>query len=269
MIELMGNMRKNGESMEAYTGFAEVYDQFMDNIDYDGWCSYLMELLKEYGVVPQGNSYENRIVLDLGCGTGNVTGRLAKAGFDMIGLDISQEMLSVAMKKNPGDILYLMQDMREFELYGTVAAVISLCDSMNYLMETQDLVDVFRLVNNYLDPGGVFIFDLKTEYYYKGIGECVIAEDREECSFIWDNYYDEAEKVNEYQLSLFVRGEDDRYDKYVEEHFQRAYSLDEIKNALTEAGMEFVQAYGAFTKDEPGLEDERLYIIAREKGKKR
>lgn len=255
--------------MDAYTGFAEVYDQFMDNIDYDGWCTYLIELLKEYYVVPQGNKYQNRIVLELGCGTGNITERLAKAGFDMIGVDSSNEMLSVAMEKNQGGILYLLQDMREFELYGTVAAIVSLCDSINYITDKDDLIDVFKLVNNYLDPEGVFIFDLKTEHYFKSIGESVIADDREDCSFIWDNYYDEEEKVNEYQLSLFVKGEDNRYDKYVEEHFQRAYSLEEIKEALKDAGLEFLKAYTAFSKDEPKSETDRLYIIAREKGKKR
>jgi SAM-dependent methyltransferase len=207
--------------------------------------------------------------LELGCGTGAMTERLAKVGFDMIGVDYSQEMLSIAMEKNPGDILYLMQDMRNFELYGTVAAVVSVCDSMNYITEKEDLVEVFKLVNNYLDPEGIFIFDLKTEHYYRSLGESVIADDREECSFIWDNYYDEAEKINEYQLSLFVRGTDGRYDKYVEEHFQRAYSIEEIRWALEEAGMEWVQAYSAFSKEEPKEDDERIYIIAREKGKKR
>ncbi len=253
--------------MDAYTGFASVYDQLMDNIDYDYWCDYLISLLKKNGVPPEGNSFGNNLVLDLGCGTGNVTERLAKAGFDMIGIDYSEEMLQVASEKGNTDILYLLQDMREFELYGTVAAVVSLCDSINYITEWDDLVQVFRLVNNYLDPKGLFVFDLKTEYLFQEIGEQVIAENREECSFIWDNFYDEEERINEYELSLFVRGEDGRYDKYVEEHYQRAYSIEEIKRALEEAGMEFVQALRAFTEEEPDEHDERIYIIARERGK--
>ena len=137
--------------MDAYTSFAEVYDAFMDNIPYEAWTEYLAGLLREYGV-------EQGIVLDLGCGTGTLTQLLARKGYDMIGLDSSQEMLQIAMEKREQsglDILYLCQDMREMELYGTTAAVVSLCDSMNYLLEYQDLVRVFRLVNNYLDPGGV------------------------------------------------------------------------------------------------------------------
>ena len=135
---------------------------------------YLKELLKEYGA-------EDGLVLDLGCGTGSMTQLLAEAGYDMIGADNSEEMLEIAMEKRAAaglDILYLLQDMREFELYGTVRAVVSICDSMNYIMEPEELTQVFRLANNYLDPGGVFIFDLNTEYKYKELmGENTFAED--------------------------------------------------------------------------------------------
>ena len=254
--------------MEAYMGFAQVYDKFMDNIDYESWCSYLIALLNEYGVSQEtGNKQGNKIILDMGCGTGNVTQRLSHAGYDMIGIDNSQEMLSLAMEKRGNDesILYLLQDMREFELYGTVAAVVSICDSMNYITDYDDLVQVLKLVNNYLDPKGIFIFDLKTRKYYADIGETVIAEDREDCSFIWDNYFDESDNINEYQLSLFVKGEDGRYDKFTEEHYQRAYSLDEIKQALEDGGLKFVTAYNAFTKEAASEENDRVYVIAQKR----
>ena len=207
--------------MASYQSFAQVYDLFMDNIDYDGWSVYLISLLKEYGV-------DDGLVLELGCGTGSMTERLARAGYDMIGADLSADMLDIAMEKRAEsglDILYLLQDMREFELYGTVRAVVSVCDSMNYLLEEEDLLTVFRLVNNYLDPGGMFIFDLNTEKKYRDMGETTIAENREEASFIWENYFDEEEKINEYDLTLFIRDEDGRYDKFEEFHEQRAYPL--------------------------------------------
>ena len=146
--------------MEAYTGFAAVYDTFMDDVPYEEWSQYVRSLLTEYGV-------KDGLVLDLGCGTGSMTELLSAAGYDMIGVDNSEEMLELACgkrEKSGRDILYLCQDMREFELYGTVAAVVSICDCMNYILDLEDLVTVFRLVNNYLDPGGIFIFDMNTEY---------------------------------------------------------------------------------------------------------
>lgn len=151
--------------MEAYTSFARVYDTFMDNVPYKEWADYLGKILKEYGI-------DDGLVLDLGCGTGSMTEMLASSGYDMIGVDNAEEMLEIAMEKkveSGHDILYLLQDMREFELYGTVRAVISACDSVNYITDDEDLTEVFRLVNNYLDPGnGLFVFDFNTEYNVSG-----------------------------------------------------------------------------------------------------
>lgn len=250
--------------MDAYTSFAAVYDMFMDNIPYGEWCEYLTGLLKEYGI-------DKGLVLDMGCGTGSLTERLSEAGYDMIGIDNSEEMLEIALDKKAEsgrDILYLLQDMREFELYGTVAAVVSICDSMNYILTYEDLVEVFKLVNNYLDPGGIFIFDLNTEYKYRELlADSTIAENRDEGSFIWDNFYDEEEHLNEYDLTLFIKEKEGLYRKYEEVHYQRAYSLDEIHRALKESGLEFVECYDAFTREKPREDSERVYVIARESGK--
>ncbi|MDD3615584.1 MAG: class I SAM-dependent methyltransferase [Lachnospiraceae bacterium] len=248
--------------MESYNNFAKVYDMFMDNVPYDEWSEYLISLLREYGV-------DEGLVLELGCGTGNVTMRLAEAGYDMIGVDSSEDMLEIALDKKanlPQDILYLLQDMREFELYGTVRAVVSICDSMNYITEDEDLLEVFRLVNNYLDPGGVFIFDLSTIYKYRDvIGDQTIAENREEASFIWDNFYDEESHINEYELAIFIPESEDLYRKYEEVHYQRGYELSRVQDLIEESGLEFVAAYDAFSHEVPSLVSERVYVIAREK----
>lgn len=264
--------------MEAYTDFAMVYDTFMDETPYEQWCEFLMELFRKYGAQKDDTRQENsavmdnlrqerNTVLDLGCGTGTLTELLARHGYDMIGIDLSEEMLRIAVDKREKSglaILYLCQDMRELELYGTVGAVVSVCDSVNYLLEEDDVVQTFRLVNNYLYPEGLFIFDFNTIYKYaEVIGDATIAEDREECSFIWENTYYEEERINEYDLSIFVREEGDRYRKFQETHLQRGYSLKEMRGMVEAAGLLFVDAIDADTHGEPGQESERIYIVAR------
>lgn len=290
--------------MEAYTGFAQVYDTFMDDTPYEEWSHFLLALLQKHregrqdpvscGTVPAdgkgtGNNYaietdgnvikenlhqEQNTILDLGCGTGTLTQLLAAQGYDMIGIDNAQEMLQIAIEKRDSaglDILYLLQDMRTFELYGTVGAVISVCDSVNYLLEEEEIVQTFRLVNNYLFPQGLFIFDFNTVYKYaQVIGDATIAENREECSFIWDNYYHEEEQINEYDLTVFVKEPADMeqvdhalYRRFQETHYQRGYELEQIKDCLRRAGMVFVEAVDADTHEAVNDVSERIYVVAR------
>lgn len=252
-----------GGKMEAYGSFARVYDMFMDNIPYGEWCGYLAGILKKYGIT-------DGIVLELGCGTGSLTELLAKRGYDMIGIDSSEDMLEIAAEKRAAsglDILYLFQDMREFELYGTVRAVVSVCDCINYILEEEELVQVFSLVRNYLDPEGIFIFDCNTEYKYRCVlADHVIAENRDEGSFIWENDFDEGERINVYDLTLFIK-EGKQYTKYEETHYQRCYTQEEITAALLRAGMELIAVYDAFTEEPPKPDSERLSFIAQ--GRKR
>lgn len=264
--------------MDAYTSFAQVYDLFMDNIPYEEWSRYVISLLQEYGI-------DSGLVLDLGCGTGTMTELLARSGYEMIGVDNSAEMLEIAAEKKSSsglDILYLMQDMQELELFGTVRAVVSVCDSINYLLDAKELKQTFSLVNNYLDPGGILIFDLNTCYKYQVLlADHTIAENRDEGSFIWDNEYDEKSRINEYELTLFIpennreisenyRGDSGGlYRKYQEIHYQRAYSLEEIRSAVEEAGMEWLACYDAFTREHPKADSERIYVVAREKQKRK
>lgn len=315
--------------MEAYMDFAQVYDELMDDTPYEEWCDFLMALFCRYGVddISKNNgcferekkketnvvqtgqcgetagnlSQERNTILDLGCGTGTLTELLARRGYEMIGVDNAQEMLQIAMEKRERsglDILYLLQDMREFELYGTVGAVISVCDSLNYLLEEDDILQTFRLVNDYLYPKGIFIFDFNTVYKYATvIGDTTIAENREDCSFIWENYYHEEQEINEYDLTVFVAGnrsssatqsgreeteaagtEDDGMERgeivddlqqegwfrrFQEVHYQRGYRLEQMKALLAQAGMEFVEALDADTHRGVTAESERIYVVAR------
>ncbi len=214
---------------------------------------------------------ERNLVLDLGCGTGTITELLYEKGYDMIGVDSSEEMLQIAMDKKfetQSDILYLCQDMRELDLYSTVGTVVSVCDSLNYLLMDEDVIQTFRLVNNYLFPGGIFIFDFNTIYKYEEvIGDTTIAENREECSFIWENFYSCEDHINEYDVTVFERQEDDLYRKFTETHYQRGYSLNEMKAFLEKAGLTFVTAMDEKTHEAPTETSERIYVIAREHGK--
>lgn len=250
--------------MDAYKDFAMVYDTFMDNAPYDKWLQFLIENFNKYKVPKE-------LVLDLGCGTGTLTQMLSKKGYDMIGVDNSDEMLSIAIQKGMNDtqnILYLLQDMREFELYGTVRAVISICDSINYLLEEEDIVKTFSLINNYLDPGGIFIFDFNTVYKYESvIGDATIAENRDTCSFIWENYYHTKEHINEYDLTIFVKEENERYRRFDETHYQRGYTVREMEEFLHKAGLVLLETLDSDTYGPVSESSERVYMIARESGK--
>ena len=187
--------------MDSYTELAACYDLFMDDTPYEDWLEYVLKVFDKYKV-------PRELVLDLGCGTGTCTKMLAKEGYDMIGIDASSQMLQEAMAKEDDEenILWLLQDMREFELYGTVRAVVSICDSVNYLLTDEDVVKTFKLVENYLDKDGIFVFDFNTDYKYREvIGDCTIAENREEYSFIWENFYNESDHINEYDLTIFTK----------------------------------------------------------------
>jgi len=257
--------------MEAYTSFAQVYDLFMDNVPYEEWCEYIVSLLKEYQIM-------DGIVLELGCGTGTLTEALSKKGYDMIGIDHSPEMLEIAVEKNThseSNILYLLQDMRKFELYGTVKAVVCVCDSINYILKPEELISVFSLVNNYLDPNGIFIFDFNTEYKYSVLlADHTIAEAREESCFIWDNDYDKESRINEYDLTLFIKENglssshsNSLFRRFHEIHYQRCYFLEEIQAALEASGLKWLAAYDAFTRNKVRKNSERIYVIAQENGK--
>lgn len=250
--------------MQTYENFARVYDELMDDVPYGKWADFIVMTLKKYHI-------KDGLMLELGCGTGKMMELMAKAGFDMIGIDSSMDMLQIAGEKaqDPDNaMLYLLQDMRDFELYGTVRAVISICDSMNYITEKEELIQVFRLVNNYLDPEGIFLFDFNTEYKYRDvIGDSVIAEDRDDVSFIWYNTYDEERHLNDIDLNVFVREKEDMYRKFREEHIQRGYTFVEMKELLEAGGLIFVDAFDGYTDGPVHEESERIIMVAREQGK--
>ena len=249
--------------MSQYANFSNVYDLFMDNVPYEQWADRIETILKENGI-------EDGLVLDLGCGTGTLTELLAKKGYDMIGVDASEDMLAEAREKQyarvdeendnstdmESEILYLCQDIREFELYGTVRAVVSSCDTLNYVIEEDDLKEVLRLVNNYLESDGVFIFDMNApEKYEEVLADNVFAENRDDASFIWENTFDEESRINEYALTLYIEDEETGlFERSEEFHYQKAYTREEIAKILDESGFEIIENHE---------EDMRMYYTVR------
>lgn len=268
--------------MDSYTDFAYVYDIFMDNVPYEMWADRIDALLRKYDerIIPDDEALKSEagLLLDLGCGTGTLTRMMRERGYDCIGTDLSESMLEIAREhedERPDDerILYLCQDMRELELYSTVGACICVCDSINYLLSAEDVLKTFRLVNNYLYPHGLFIFDFNTVHYYRDeLGDDIIAENRPEGSFIWENLYDEESGLNEYDLTIFRRDEDmhgsgERFIRSEETHVQRGYEADRMRELITGAGMEIVAVFDAETEGEVTSGTCRICMVARESGK--
>ena len=198
----------------GYHSISSIYDNVNSDVDYSAWADFIEELFNKY--LPK----KPELVLDLACGTGSMTFELYSRGYDMIGADASEDMLSEAYEKafdkNISSILFIKQDMRDFELYGTVGAVCCCLDSINYLTDDGDLDKCFSTVHNYLDPDGLFIFDVNTPYKFKNIygKNHYIFEDTDSygntayCG--WQNDYDEEDKLCNFYLSVFTEDENGR-----------------------------------------------------------
>ncbi len=249
--------------MKSYDALAKVYDRLNSEVDHAAIATFYEKVFDRYGIRPQ-------LVLDLGCGTGSMTLELAGRGYDMIGVDASAEMLSKAYERmwssGRSGILFLQQDMRELELYGTVGAVVSTLDCVNYLTEEGDLDRCFALVHNYLDPNGVFVFDVNTPYKFQHVygDQAYILEEADGSAFCgWQNDYDPQSGLCRFLLSVFTEEADGRYVRQDEEQTERCYSRAELESALARAGFTDVAFFGGMDLSAPTACTERWYIAAK------
>lgn len=240
-----------------YGEFASIYDR-LQNIDYISFVDYYEKIFNKYSVKPE-------LILDLACGTGNITIPLAEHGYDMIGVDISDEMLNIAAEKAREknlDILFLNQDMTEFELYGTVDVIICSLDGVNYLVEDGQLERLLALVKNYLNPNGIFIFDINSEYKLRNVlNDTTSIYDEDGVYCVWDSCYDENDKVCSFNLEFFTEAENGLYKRENEYQEERAYTVDEIRNCAEKIGLKFENAYADRTFDVPKQDTERIFIL--------
>lgn len=248
-----------------YTVLADYYDRLNSHVDYRAWAEFLHRTVAKYG------SAKENIWLDLACGTGSIAFELASLGHEMIGVDLSIEMLTVARQKaeNAGkSILWLCQDMRSFELYGTVDAVVCCLDSLNYLPNRAGLVKCFSLVNNYLGPGGIFIFDVNTPYKFKNVygnNDYLLEADDVFCG--WHNCFDSHHGTCTFDLSFFVKNEDGTWNRCNEQQREYCYSMQTLKETLKDSGLELISVVSDFNETPATDSDERWFFICRGTGK--
>ncbi len=244
-----------------YNDFAAVYDKLQD-INYNDFIDYYEKIFKRFGKTAS-------LVLDLACGTGNITIPMSKRGYDMIGIDLSCEMLNIAREKaanEDADILFLNQDMTEFELYGTVDAIVCALDGINYLTEDDDLKKLFSLVNNYLNPGGIMIFDINSEYKLRNIlGNNTFVYEDDDIYYVWSNTYSDESRICEFELNFFEPQEDGSYVRFDEFQEERAYSPKEIIAAAEASGLMVEGFYKPFTFTTASDTDERIFFVISKK----
>lgn len=252
---------------EKYGAISGIYDNINSEVDYSLWADFVESCFDRF--LP----CRPELVLDLACGTGSMTLELARRGYDMIGVDSSPDMLSQALTRKSEeqlqrDVLFLLQDMTSFELYGTVGAITCCLDSINYLTADGDLDRCFATAHNYLDPDGLFLFDVNTPHKFRTVyGENTYVFEEEDCgadSFcVWQNFFDEKSGLCDFYLTVFSADGEGKYSRADERQCERCYSREELTAALERNGFELLGVYSDLAFSAPRDTDERWYIAAR------
>lgn len=243
------------ENTMCYGDFAYVYDSLTDDVEYQKRADYVEKLIEKH------LGRKDNLICDLGCGTGTICTLLQKRGHDCIGIDSSDSMLNVAAEKNiDNNVLYLNQDICEFELYGTVDVFLSMLDTVNYITEPCDIEKMFCLVNNYLNPDGIFIFDANTLYKFENIlGDNTMISEEKGIFFTWDNFYED--ELLDFELNFFVDNGDGTYRRFKENHTQRYYSPEFFIEKAKSAGLSLVGHYGDLKTNKPSQNEEREFFV--------
>ena len=244
--------------MNRYNEFASLYDELMNDFDYEKWFNYIEEIFVKYKISPTK-------VLEMACGTGNLSIHLAEKGYKLTCFDLSEEMLAQAYEKlnRFKNVKLLNGNMINFKINQKFDSIISICDSINYITDLEDLKSTFENVYNHLDDNGIFIFDINSFYKISEIiGNNIFVEDREDIFYTWQNYYDRETMICEFYLSFFIKENEDNYIRFDEEHKERAYTVDEIISTLKSVGFNSIDYFEAFTLEKINSTTERINFVA-------
>ncbi len=244
-------------SKGSYNGFAYIYDKLTDDVEYEKRADYIEHLFKMH------MDYKPELVCDLACGTGTICRLMCEKGYDMIGIDNSLDMLNVAKEKSQDSkILYLNQDICDFELYGTVDAITCMLDSVNYLTEDGDIERLLSLVKNYLNPGGVFIFDINTPYKYENIlADNIYTYEHDDIFYTWENSFD-GEYLDFY-LNFFIKNSAGTYERITETHCQRMYTPEYLQGEIKKCGLELAGIYNDLSFESAENTSERIMLVVK------
>ena len=251
--------------MESYTSLAPVYDKLNADIDYAAWADFIEAQFAAYA------KKKPQSVLDLACGTGSMTVELARRGYDMTGIDLSEDMLAVAQKKCDAgrfrhSVLLIAQNMAQFELYGTVDAIVCCLDSLNYLTKKDELQRTFAHVHNYLEPDGLFIFDMNAPAKFERVyadNSYVLEDEGILCA--WQNYYNNKTKLCDFYLGIFTENSDGTWCRRDEIQRERCWSLRTVLKMLEETGFELCSLSSDFNGTAVDKDTERWYFTVRAK----
>lgn len=244
--------------MGMYDEFAYLYDELMNDFDYENWYGYIKEIFKRYDKKPVD-------ILEMACGTGSLSYHIAKDGYKLTCFDLSGEMLSIAYDKLKGlkNAKILKQNMIDFTINKSFDSIISICDSINYILDEEDLLKTFINVYKHLNKDGIFIFDINSFFKLKElVGNNTFVEDREDIFYTWQNYYDDENDVCEFYLSFFYSEDGESYIRFDEEHKEKAYRVEKVVELLLKAGFTKVDTYDAFTFDDSREDSERINFVA-------